>query len=533
MKKILVIGLVLGVLGAGVVWLLRDDLIGALRKYRGEQLLTEAEAAVDREEWELASRKGVAAHFQLPDRVDIMSLVAEARLEMRMEDSIGWFERVLNEGGEIAAPRLSQIIRILLASDQIERTQPFLMELVQLDSQSEETRELWLAVLGRQNNYQMAERLRNAWNLNQQLDRESLNNLVEAMEKGSGNLATIAAQELAVAEDVPDEIRRRALDNLDPEGNFREKLLYLGGQRLLGDMSDEAIRESMQEIYAEATGDDLRLMLNWSNWMGPEWSEYFDSLVVEEEWGERGAQIGYWWRSLAARERWEALADSVQGELEDSAGDAGVRTYFRGLYQLHLGRTEQGYSDIALSVQTAEPESLEFLAQSFLQDNDLDNLLLVYRREYEESDGSDLATRQLAGILYLMGKQEDLQLLLLDYEIPERTNEVFRGFVHYLRLLFGINIQDTVQELERLHAESPEFYDYRLLLGFGYFLRGQQEEGRQFLNRVPQLESDSPRHFRIIYAVLSGDPFLPSLNPKEKLLMREQFLLKLVRDKAG
>lgn len=537
MRKILITGSVGILLLLAGLYTFRTDIIGTLRAYRGEQLYGNAQAAMARSDWEMAAKQGVAAHFQQPERGDIMVLIGQAQMEMRNGESVAWWERALENGGDLDIAQLQRVIRLLLGNNQVERVQPFLLRLVQKDGGSETTRDLWMRSLMQRNEFRLAQRLDNWWNDEMgeiEVSEEGQRTLVRKMEAEEGDISRDAALELILTDGLTAELHRRAEVVIGEARDLRERLIVILGRYKIGNLSAEGLREEIAGQLGAVEGEDLGTLMNWANWMGEGLGEWVLEQVGEAGWIERGGELWQYWAGLAVNGMWESLAASVEGTAAQQVDTPGLRLYYRGLAQNNMDLQQVGMGNIALSVRTASVNELPVLERQLILGQHHAALAELYRREVDLDATDQVALRKLISLHYYLGNQEELDLLTRDLDIAAYDDVPnFKAFLIYLRMLFGRAAEGDTRLLARMYAEMPEFWDYRMLLGFSFYLSGNAEKARAFMEGVPDIAEGAPRHFRFIAALLLEDPFYLTVDERERLLVRERFLLRLMRERAG
>jgi len=541
MKKLIIILSAAIVLLAGVLFLLKDGIRDYIKGQRAQVLYEEALTAREAGNLEEASRKAVAAYYQDSSNADYILTTAQLRLELRMEDSLDWWQLALESGVQLPKEDLQFLIRLMLANDQIEDSNPFLMYLITEYGDDEVSQQIWLDSLRQRNQFRVASGLAqqfargaDSWVLHQQyLDLKGEGDLtiqayLEGLLDNEGDLSRLAALELLTRPDMPNPTIRKALEVVqDPEDNL-EELVILGGRLRLGDIDASVVQARILELIEAGDVELVTSISNWLVYLGDDWLDWFTGTVDIETYVEWGGRRDFYWFFLVQQDKWERIMDLTQTDEELPPLDKALRFYYRGLAQENLGEGEEGRANILLAASVVPLEEADKLESLLKRSGDMEAIQQLLGRQLEASPENQQVLNRNLMIAYLTGDQDRLLSLmdrLSEYDRKENSWP-FQAFQAYLDLIFSRDAESIHQELEENYAQFPEFADYRMLLALSWKIRGNPEAAEALIEDMPALGDTSPRHFKIIQSIVKGSSY-PGSGRQGELLPRERYLLHL------
>lgn len=536
----------IGLIGAGGIFIFRDDLKGFINSARAERLEERASEAFANEQWTEASRLGQAAFYLDSNNKNIQLIVARSQLNQRMSSAVGWWRLVIDEP-DLPVDELRFLTEALLRGDNVEETIFFLNRLLELDGDNPETQKLWISALNRLRRHgtvaQLAGRLvdegSDDWAIHQTylrtLQRTGnaernlliIQHLKELLDTNT-SISLDAAREMVVIPELDHDTRMQAVSYLREQAKDNLDILYANSAEIRETEGEtSALYPLLDEILEDPSVGQMGILLNWANWMNA--LDWFVDRVDFNTFEENGGSPEAYFSALLSLERYEQVKELTEViASSDSATELPVLLYRSAALEA-TGDREEAMQTLELAVDTVNPESSYQLEVSLIRDGHWNLVSKLYDIMLRDDPDDPRRLIKSIGAKYYIGEQESAAPLLNKLELgeferfPDQEN-----FLIYLKLLNSGYQREIHEHLESLLVKYPEIFDFRLTLGLSYLLQGQPEVGQQMLENMPELDLNAPRYIRVT-AIILGQPSENLMHPAEvdMLTPRERFLISL------
>jgi hypothetical protein len=339
-------------------------------------------------------------------------------------------------------------------------------------------------------------------------------------------LSLFAARELAALSSASETDRLMAAEYLYENGEDQLDRLYAAGIQVKSGERDLASLEGIiQEVVDSGEKEALENLLRWSVWMGQ------SGLILDQlGWDlyrEAGGAAEPYFEAMLAAGRYRELIALSERAYGDSGEDAPLYLYYRARAWQRLGDWEQANATLQLAVQVVDPDETDKLERKLFADQQWELLIRLYQRLLNEEPENLLFQQKYIAASYYLGNQDVLEEQLATIDLTRFEGQpAIQGFILYLRVILFNAAEKDHELLEKLLADYPEIFDFRLILGASYLLHGEPEVARSFLEGMPELTVRAPRFLRVsaLMLGLSGKDLIPATE-REYLLPREQYLL--------
>jgi thioredoxin-like negative regulator of GroEL len=544
LRKFLVIGLVSVIALGGLAFLLRETIMDRVNRVRAERMYAQAVAAFEEESWDRAARLGTAAYYLAPKNEDIQLVIARSLFKQRSPGAVGWWLEALDHP-DIPVDELRELTSILLNARKMEEGMVFLNRLVQLDANNPETRRLWLRSLEQQRRLagvmelsgRLVEQGSEDWTVHQQYlvlqramggeagEQRVAEHLEELIESDS-SLSLMAARELASRGAISEEQRLLAARYLLENAEDDLDRLYAASLEVRAGIRDNAeLLPIIERIAAEGSAAALRDLMRWSIWMDQparatqvlDWATY----------RERGGEAEPYFEALLAQGAYRELVQISEREFARSGPEAPLFMYYRAKGYERLGEATQAERALDFAIEVVDPERSQELERRLFLDQRWNLLRELYQALLANDPGNIVFLQKHLSACYHLGDQDELIATLERVDVEDFSGQpAIMGFILYMRILvFGAQPDDH-NRLERLLAQYPEIFDFRLVLGFSFLLQGDLPLAHGFLEGMPELTLRAPRFLRICAVILGhSTENLIAPGEREYLLPREKLLI--------
>ncbi|MEX0326689.1 MAG: hypothetical protein AB3N33_11445 [Puniceicoccaceae bacterium] len=545
--RVILLGILLvAIAGMVGVYIFRAPIKATVNEYRAERIFTRAQEAFGEEKWAEASRLGIAAHHLDQGNIEIDLLVARALLQQRNAATVAWWKLVLNEP-DLPVDELRELTKALLAAKDVDEALPFLSRLVELDGDNPETQQLWLASLQLQHRYDKVRTLAGTfaqsgsedWNIHsayirmqRSLGEEAgfdyiLGHLEGLMEEG-GALALHAARELIFLPGISSGQLLAAADYLRTNSDSPVDQLFASGVQVKESGAAFDITVSyIDQILENPQPGDLDKVFKWARWM--ECGSWILNKIDWETYQAGGGTPDPYLGLLLSEGMNEQLLQLTEAAASEGGEEMTAFLYYRSIVLQQTGEAEDARATLDLAVQTVDPERYTVLERYLARDGQWQLLSGLYDILIENYPDEPIFVVKALSSRYYAGYQDELTPLLQRADIDAyETQPDAKGFILYLKLLQEGSNPEIHSQIEELMAAYPDIFDFRLLLGVSYVLRGQRDLARDLIADMPPMGDGAPRYLRVAVVILgrSADDYI-TLAEREVLLPREKFLISI------
>lgn len=293
-------------------------------------------------------------------------------------------------------------------------------------------------------------------------------------------------------------VSRRLLEH--PLASRRDLILGYEARAQLPEVSPKAVVNEVRELFNLSSMEDRVAWVRWLNKQG-QYEEVLSTLDDMDVFARKDLSLAYI-EALASSGDWSELERVV--DEQTLPVDAYILAVIQSRLALEKGQEQFAAIqwETAIHMAEGEPEKIAYLVEYARRNNLQEYRKQALQRFISQPSAPINAFKELLHLEQMMGNTEGMYevLSVMAQRFPE--DESVRNDLNYISLLLGKDMDKTVNDAEALLNKNPHYLSYKATLALGYLYQGKPEAAMSVLEGLSLKIATMPARSRLLLAAV-------------------------------